>query len=154
MDDPANVRAVSTGHAPLATEVIRHVHSILADASADEGSLPAALQQLEGMEDLHTLLWGIRSLAHSLSTGDLQGVSKERGFVIGSLKALQADLRHLTWQAQCIAKGEYQHRVNFLGDFSTAFNKMVEELEKNVSELTRLSQGYRQLSRIDPQPLF
>lgn len=134
----------------LANEVIGHVHSILTGVSVSEAPLPERLRQLEGMENLHNLIWGIRALAHNLGKGDLHYMSKQRGFVIGSLKALQSDLRHLTWQAQCIAKGEYQHRINFLGDFSTAFNKMVEELDKNVSELTRLSLKYKQLSFIDP----
>ncbi len=150
MDDPANGRAALPENVALATEVVRHVHSILTSISAKEAPLPGSLQQLEGMEDLNDLIWGIRSLAQNLGKGDLHYLAKQRGFVIGSLKALQSDLRHLTWQAQCIAKGEYQHRINFLGDFSTAFNKMVEELDKNVSELTRLSHKYKQLSFIDP----
>ena len=150
MDDPANTGAALSEDVALATEVIGHVHSILTGVSVSEGPLPDRLRQLEGMENLHNLIWGIRSLAHNLGKGDLHYMSKQRGFVIGSLKALQSDLRHLTWQAQCIAKGEYQHRINFLGDFSTAFNKMVEELDKNVSELTRLSHKYKQLSFIDP----
>ncbi len=150
MDDPANARAALPEDVALATEVVRHVHSILTDVSVSEAPLPGNLQQLEGMEALNNLIWGIRSLAQNMGKGDLHYMSKQRGFVIGSLKALQSDLRHLTWQAQCIAKGEYQHRINFLGDFSTAFNKMVEELDKNVSELTRLSHKYKQLSFIDP----
>ncbi|CAK7027315.1 MAG: hypothetical protein DESF_01139 [Desulfovibrio sp.] len=150
MDDPANTRAAISEDVALANEVIGHVHAILTGVSVSEAPLPEKLCQLEGMENLHNLIWGIRSLAHNLGKGDLHYMSRQRGFVIGSLKALQSDLRHLTWQAQCIAKGEYQHRINFLGDFSTAFNKMVEELDKNVSELTRLSLKYKQLSFIDP----
>lgn len=68
-----------------------------------------------------------------------------KGCVIGALKTLQSNLYHLTWQTQCIAKGEYQHRVNFMGDFSTAFNQMVVELDKNVSALMRLFQKYKEL---------
>lgn len=46
------------------------------------------------------------------------------------LKALHAALKHLTWQTQQVAKGDYQQRVDFMGDFSEAFNTMVEQLEQ------------------------
>ncbi len=46
------------------------------------------------------------------------------------LKALHASLKHLTWQTQQVAKGDYQQRVDFMGEFSEAFNTMVEQLEQ------------------------
>ncbi|MDE7065531.1 MAG: GGDEF domain-containing protein [Desulfovibrionaceae bacterium] len=132
--------------APLAAEVVRFVQETLNLGTAVDTCLPEELRGVEGMQQLHATLWGIRRLAWALSRGELRFSTDQRGFVVGALKALQADLRHLTWQAQRIADGEYGHRVHFLGDFSTAFNRMAEQLEKNVRELRERSSRYKELS--------
>src|ERR1039457_3772154 len=67
----------------------------------------------------------------AISNGDLtKSLTGVRGPVAGSLKSLQASLRHLTWQATQIADGYFSQRVDFMGDFSTAFNSMVEHLSE------------------------
>ncbi len=131
---------------PPPAAVVRFVREVLTLGNAVETCFPEELRKVEGMEDLHAALWGIRRLAWSLSQGDLRFRTDQRGFVVGALKSLQANLRHLTWQAQRIADSEYGHRVHFLGDFSTAFNRMAEQLEKNVRELRELSFHYKELS--------
>ena len=118
--------------APLAAEVVRFVQETLNLGTAVDTCLPEELRGVEGMQQLHATLWGIRRLAWALSRGELRFSTDQRGFVVGALKALQADLRHLTWQAQRIADGEYGHRVHFLGDFSTAFNRMILPLQGTV----------------------
>jgi len=58
-----------------------------------------------------------------------------QNFVISQYKQLHSNLRHLTWQTQQIAKGDLKQKVSFLGDFSVAFNKMIESLrEKQLFE--------------------
>ena len=62
--------------------------------------------------------------------------------IAASLKSLHASLKHLTWQAQQVAKGDYNQRVDFMGDFSIAFNNMIEQLNQrhmdNQEEKSRL----------------
>ncbi|MEG6502887.1 MULTISPECIES: GGDEF domain-containing protein [unclassified Desulfovibrio] len=127
-------------------DVINYVHAVLSRKAIESDEIPENIRHAGGMQQLCELLWGIRRMTEALGKGELTYNCNERGYVIGSLKALQANLRHLTWQARCIAKGEYRHRANFLGDFSTAFNTMVEELDKSVSKLTRLSTRYKEMS--------
>lgn len=69
-------------------------------------------------------------LAKSLSQGDLnvQLPPPDNEFA-APLKSLHAALKHLTWQTQQIAKGDYNHRIDYLGEFSQAFNSMVEKLK-------------------------
>lgn len=44
-------------------------------------------------------------------------------------------MRHLTWQTQQVAAGDLDQRVDFLGDFSVAFNQMIQGLrEKRAAE--------------------
>jgi len=59
--------------------------------------------------------------------------------VVQSLKALQSNLRHLTWKTQQIAEGDLEQRVDFMGDFSTAFNKMTQQLKDSYEKLMELN---------------
>ena len=77
-----------------------------------------------------------KSLAQALAKGDLTGQTPSRGNVIAApLKSLQATLKHLTWQAQQIAQGDYKQRVDFMGEFSDAFNTMVGQLAERQQNL-------------------
>jgi signal transduction histidine kinase len=83
----------------------------------------------------------------SLSRGDLKAPSPSPGNLLASpFKELQSRLTHLTWQAEQVARGDYTQRVDFMGDFSRAFNAMVEaldvkdrELRERIGELQRLN---------------
>ena len=70
-----------------------------------------------------------------LATGDLRGDFRLKGRFAGAIKALQANLRHITWQVQAIANGDLTQRVDFMGDFSAAFNKMVEGIIESRQQL-------------------
>jgi adenylate cyclase len=65
--------------------------------------------------------------------------------VVQSLKALQSNLRHLTWKTQQIAAGDLGQRVDFMGDFSTAFNSMTEQLKDSYQELERRNEFIRKV---------
>jgi signal transduction histidine kinase/DNA-binding response OmpR family regulator len=47
---------------------------------------------------------------------------------------LHASLRHLTWTTQQIAKGDFSHEVDFMGEFSVAFNSMTQQLRDAFTE--------------------
>jgi signal transduction histidine kinase len=57
---------------------------------------------------------------------------RTKNFLASPFKELHSQLLNLTWQAEEIAKGNYQHRIDFMGDFSKAFNNMVEALDKKT----------------------
>lgn len=52
-----------------------------------------------------------------------------------NLKNLHANLNHLTWQAQQVARGDYSQEVAYLGDFSAAFNEMTKQLKEREAQL-------------------
>lgn len=71
----------------------------------------------------------------SLSEGNLDMETPRRNFLVSPFKQLHANLRHLTWQTQQITKGDLNQHVDFLGEFSTSFNAMIESLrEKKALE--------------------
>ena len=81
----------------------------------------------------------LRLFVLSLANGELNQTLCSKGYVPGVLKSFQANLRHLTWQTQMIASGDFSQRVDFMGEFAEAFNSMVEHLEEARRELERLA---------------
>lgn len=71
----------------------------------------------------------------ALSLGRLDVDPPPRNHLIASFKQLHSSLRHLTWQTQQIAAGDLNQRVDFLGEFSIAFNTLIDSLrEKRLAE--------------------
>jgi two-component system NtrC family sensor kinase len=107
----------------------------LADGQIPSGAPP----ECEVQEELAQLVAYLGELSHftrSMADGDLSASVHLRGPLAGALKGLHANLRHLTWQTQEIAAGDFTQRVDFLGEFSVAFNRMVEALAKARDDLT------------------
>jgi len=74
-------------------------------------------------------------LIYTLSRGELNFEAPNgKMLVLQSLKNLQASLRHLTWTTQQIARGDFSHEVDFMGDFSAAFNSMTQQLKYSFAE--------------------
>ena len=72
----------------------------------------------------------------TLSKGLLEVDPPPKNLLISPFKRLHANLRHLTWQTKQVAIGDLSQRVDFLGEFSDAFNTMIASLrEKREIEL-------------------
>lgn len=71
----------------------------------------------------------------ALSEGRLDVDVPPRNFLISHFKQLHSNLKHLTWQARQIARGDLNQHVDFLGEFSVSFNSLIASLrEKRVIE--------------------
>ena len=67
--------------------------------------------------------------AKALAKGDLSAqIPPRENELAAPLKSLQSNLKHLTYQTQRVAEGDYRQRVDFMGEFADAFNTMVEQL--------------------------
>jgi signal transduction histidine kinase len=85
----------------------------------------------------------------ALSRGDLQEpVPAAQNPLASPFKELHSRLVHLTWQAEQVARGDYNQRVDFMGDFSLAFNAMVASLELKERELHERIEELQRLNRI------
>jgi len=70
-----------------------------------------------------------------LSKGNLELDPPKSNFLISPFKDLHSSLRHLIWQTQRIAEGDYKQRIHFMGDFSASFNLLIDTLkEKEAAE--------------------
>ena len=86
-------------------------------------------------------------LVYTISRGDLNfEPPKGKMLILQSLKNLQASLRHLTWTTQQIARGDFSHEVDFMGDFSAAFNSMTQQLKDSFTELSIINRVVQDLS--------
>lgn len=135
--------------ADLAGRVVRAVEEALHlphSAPRDDG----LLREVEGLDTLLEEIGVLREFSLALSRGELGYKTRQGGMITGALKALQANLRHLTWQAQRIAAGDLDVRVNFLGQFSEAFNCMAERLKETLDEKENIAARYKDLSAHDP----
>jgi hypothetical protein len=74
-----------------------------------------------------------------LSKGKLEDVRvpPTKNFLASPFKELHSHLQHLTWQAKQVAHGDYTQRVDFMGDFSEAFNFMIVSLNNSEKMLNR-----------------
>lgn len=73
--------------------------------------------------------------AEQLAQGNLKARTSRTNIFAMPLKGLQANLVHLTWQANQVAKGDLNQQVHFLGDFSDSFNHMITSIrDKRILE--------------------
>ena len=101
------------------------------DKNGDEKKLAETINRLiVFMKEVHEFIF-------PLSKGELNNVAdvQQNNYLASPFKELHSRLLHLTWQAGQVAKGDYSQRVDFMGDFSEAFNCMVISLERKERAL-------------------
>lgn len=120
----------------LLIEQIRSIilNKPLTDDLKSESEELADLQ--EAVFYLSSCLAEANEFLRHLRKGELDVPSPSRhNFLAGNLKELHSALKHLTWQANQVANGDYNQSVHFLGDFSTSFNQMIHQLAERESQL-------------------
>jgi len=88
-------------------------------------------QLIDFMQEIHEFII-------PLSQGELHDIKiQSKNFLASPFKELHSRLLHLTWQATQVANGDYEQRVDFMGDFSKAFNSMIISLDHNEKLLKK-----------------
>ena len=103
--------------------------------------------------NLYSELLTIREILHEFAGGNFDSQVALRGAVAGYLKTLQANLRHLAWQVEQVAEGDFSQRVDFMGNFSTAFNSLTLQLEHSMAEQKEREASERTQIMLDATPL-
>lgn len=106
-------------------------------ASLEIKELPDDFQKLgQGMQQLNEYVQEQRKFAKALARGDLYVTPPGVDNILAApAKELQGSLRHLTWQIQQVADGDYSQRVDFMGEFSDALNTMTKRLSEQKERL-------------------
>ncbi|MEZ5359828.1 MAG: hypothetical protein R3F48_13495 [Candidatus Zixiibacteriota bacterium] len=125
----------------LIAELIRNINDLLVgkipkQVELDEKSNPLLNELRDCINQLVVFIKEIKECIIPLSQGNLKHIQiSSDNYLASPFKALHSSLLHLTWQAAEVAKGDYTQRVDFMGDFSNAFNSMVVSLETNENLL-------------------
>ncbi|HUZ17465.1 MAG TPA: hypothetical protein VMV68_03695 [Spirochaetia bacterium] len=99
---------------------------------------PAQRDLANGLNELFVFTKEIHDFIVPLSRGELYDLRVRPGNYLASpFKELHSRLLHLTWQAEQVANGDYGQRVDFMGDFSEAFNSMIQRLAEHEHLLKR-----------------
>lgn len=98
------------------------------------------LELQSGFDYLSNSLLESNAFLNKLTVGNLNSdVPKNFSSITSTLKDLHSKLRHLTWQANQVAHGNYSQKVSFLGEFSDSFNEMVLQLSQREDKLKKQS---------------
>ncbi|MBF0464087.1 MAG: GGDEF domain-containing protein [Nitrospirae bacterium] len=140
-----------TSDEPLASVdgVLKSLKTLL-DARAVPAEPPGEFINIDGFLHLYESLLEVRNAILATSVGDLNYPVRKKGYIAGTVKGLQASLRHLTWQTKAIASGDFTQRVDFMGEFSEAFNAMVKQLDNSMTKLNMREQELRKMAHTDP----
>ena len=134
-------------------EIVQQLNNLL-QSKVLPANLAGYTDRYPALSNLVDKLLALREFTFALSEGDLSPTMNLRGYWPGSLKALQSNLRHLTWQTSMVASGDYSQRVAFMGEFSQAFNTMIMRLkeateneQKYIAELERHQAAIKESER-------
>lgn len=99
--------------------------------------LPEEFQKLgEGLQLLNQYVQEQRKFGRALAKGDISAEPPRIENILAMpMKELQGSLRHLAWQTQQVAKGDYSQKVDFMGEFSDAFNSMTKQLAERSESI-------------------
>ena len=97
---------------------------------------PAMRELGMGLRYLQQAVSEMKAYSEALSKGNLSVEPPPReNLLCEGLKNIHANLNHLTWQAQQVAKGDYSQSVTYMGQFSEAFNRMTDQLREREDVL-------------------
>jgi two-component system, cell cycle response regulator len=130
-------------------QILEILHGVVFGDSPPQ-TVPTYLEGYPRFYNLYQALLNTKDFILALSKGDLSASLKQRGILAGELKSLQANLKHLTWQTQRIATGDFTQRVDFMGEFSEAFNTMVRNLNEARQKLLENETRLERLATTDP----
>jgi len=136
---------------PVAESFFNYLRDVIyspAKARLDPESLPEGFRDLaKGLLYYISCVRETTDIARDLSKGNLYGNQPSPGNEVAApLKALCASLRHLTWQAKQVAHGDYNQKVDFMGEFAEAFNVMIEQLNvRRTALLAEIESGKQKM---------
>lgn len=132
-----------------ARSLLDYLTTLLNDARI-KPDLPAEMADDEDFSNLDKTIKAIREATLELGKGNLSYTIEGKGYVLGSLKALQSSLRNLTWKTKAIAAGDFSQSVHFLGDFSDSFNSMTKQLAVSIQEIKEAQEHFEMVFNTIP----
>ena len=115
----------------------------------EDGCAAQALPLVRTANRLVHFMEELAAFVLPLTRGDLSAPLPSRdNYMAVPFKELHSRLSELTWQANEIARGDYSQRIDFMGEFSQAFNSMVELLAEREQGLKTEIAGRQQAEEV------
>ena len=133
-----------TNSAELLFEYLRDIIYMPQKAGLDLAKLDEEHHELaQGLAFLAQCLAECRDFETEIVKGNLNAKPPPPSNPLaGPVKSLHAALRHMTWQANQVALGDYGQRMDYLGEFADAFNTMTLQLAERQRQLEqKIEQG-------------
>ena len=108
--------------------------------------IPARFADDVNFLNYHKKIVELREILTAFARGDLSMPITSKGFVAGSCKSLQANLRHMMWMVSQVEAEDYDRRIDFLGELSISFNNMVVRLKKTTQALLQKEEALTELA--------
>ena len=121
-------------------QVLAYFHDLLF-SSRPPSEAPECIRDDPRTADISRVVSELRTALRMASKGDFSYVVSAKGYMGGLLKSLQANLNHIAWLTRQVADGDLSQRMDFMGDFASAFNSMVDELSCTLEELKAKQEG-------------
>jgi len=144
---PAGSREPSSEPREDVSTMLQAIEDTFRDGCIPDGLVfPANEEIKKKLAEILADIVATQQFALAMAQGDLSLDLVAKGHMAGSLKALQSNLRHLTWQAGQIAGGDLSQRVHFMGDFAASFNAMVEHLAEDEINRNAREEEFRRVN--------
>ena len=114
------------------TELLRKYYNgeNLSSLCFPENSSPEISDLLHVITEILEKIEIYSNYIESISRGNLSApLPKSKLKIYNALMNLESTLNHLTWKTKKIASGDLNQKIEFLGEFSQAFNRMTEQLK-------------------------
>ena len=98
------------------------------------------------ISELLTKFRNSQNFIFDLSNGKLDTEVPTNNALAAPFKQLHANLSHLVWQVQRLSEGDLNQQVDFLGNFSLYFNRLIQSLKETQQikqELKNSAEKYR-----------
>lgn len=137
----------------LSDTINKLLHTGKTEFNADE--LNRSIHSVESSEtktlflsigELLTKLRDNQNFIFDLSNGKLDTIVPPNNSLAAPYKQLHANLSHLVWQVQRLSEGDLNQHVDFLGNLSIYFNKLIQSLKEKQQieqELKNSTEKYR-----------
>ena len=116
---------------------------------SEDGCTAQALPLVRSANRLVHFMEELAAFVLPLTRGELSVPQPSRdNYMAAPFKELHSRLSELTWQANEIARGDYSQRIDFMGEFSQAFNSMVVLLAEREQSLKTEIAGRRRAEEV------
>lgn len=111
---------------------------------------PEFVANNEEFKQILSILMATQDFCDALRKGEIDHLTKTKGYTISQLKAVQMELRNLIWQMKEISKGQNYAETFSHSNLTSSFHFMMGHLTTKIKTLRQSKENYQEISSRDP----